>query len=616
MPHDPHEIDERGGGLPHPVRVAADVPTLPADVHVTTDCRNCLLLAVVVAALWIACWPFANVPVNDDFTYAWTVKRFVETGRFTFNGWSTALLGIQAIWAWPFVKAFGFSHDTLRFSVLPWAIVCAGLTYALHRRFGIVPIWSLFATLLLVASPIFTPWSASFMTDVPGLTLTVAMLLTFTAMRSATSVGRVAGFAALFAVLGICAGSVRQSAIPLAAVAYAYELWHRRRQPKAFAAVFVIASLCGAAMLGMMRWAAAQDFYLPEKAPYLGMLPIGVWNLCRLFLDGMLYALPLLFALIPVAVPSLRTRAWTLAAALFVIGAAAVSSNALFRAPWTGNTIMPTGMTEDWIDAPGRRPIVMGDAVRVALAACVAWTIALGLYVINRDGTGWWSLFKRRWRSLDATSTAIGGMLLLAFAYLCLLLPRATYGLIFDRYLLVVIPIASVAIGYAWRERLKFVRPAAAAWALLVLFALTGVAFTFDHFAELRARLRVASLLEGEGVARQQMVNSIGFDAWTQLEAAGHFNDERIEKPAGAYKPDPLAKEKAAIYWFLPQLPAIDPRVVVMNVRSSEEILAADRFVTYQTILPPRHRLLIIRTLPPLPAVPQETAVPNISNAR
>ena len=594
------DIDDRGftrrANAPADARNIAPHDAQPADAR--RDFWNGLILIVAVAALWLACVPFANVPVNDDFSYAFTVKRLIETGRFTFNGWSTAMLGVQALWAVPFVKAFGMNNDALRLSVLPWSMACSILAYALHRRFGIAPIWSLFATLLLVASPLFTPWSASFMTDVPGLTLTLAMLLTFVALRSAWSSKRVATLAITFAVLGVLAGSVRQSAIPLAAVAYAFELWQRRRDRTRFVIVLVVALACGACMAAMLKWASSQDYYLPEMRPGLSMMPGALGNLLRLFLDGLLYALPLLLALVPVALPAVRQRAIAFVLPVLVIVLAMLSHTPLLRAPWTGNTIMPTGLLEDWIDAPGHRPIVIGEPLRIALAALVAWMIGMAGIVVQRDAGRWWASFRRRWRSFDAKESALTGMLILALAYLCLLIPRAAYRLVFDRYLLVVIPIASIAICFGWRDRLNRTRPALAAWLVLGLFAVGGVAVTFDHFAELRARLAVAGLLEREGVPRTWMVNSIGFDAWSQLEVAGHLNDDRIIRPAGAYRPDPLKKEKSEVYWFLPQLPGVEPHWLVMNVRSPADVLPDDRMFRFRALLPPRQRVLVIRHQP------------------
>ena len=565
---------------------------------ILTSGRNALVLLVIVAGLWLACWPFADMAVNDDFTYAFTVKRLVETGHFTYNAWSTAMLGAQAVWAWPFVKAFGFSHDVLRVSMLPWSLTCAALTYALHRRFGINRSWSLFATLLLVASPLFTPWSASFMTDVPGLALLLAMLHAFVSLRWARSDREVLQFSLLLALFAVLGGSVRQSTVPLAAAAYAFELFKRWPTKRLFLIVLSVAIACGATSLAMLMWVSRQPYYLAELRPALSMLPNALRNLLLLALDGVLYALPLLFALLPAAVPSVRTRGVTLLIALCAIVGLAISVPhvTLSHAPWKGTTVMPTGLLEDVIDAPGHRPVVFGLIVRVALAVTVFWMLALVAVIVGRD-LPQWTAGVRRWRAAPALRepSALVGLLLLALAYLCLLVPRAEYGLIFDRYLLVVFPVASLALLYGWRERLS-AKPGWPAWAMLILFALGGAAVTFDHFAELRARATVAANLEATGVPRKHIVNSIGFDAWTQLIERGHLNDERIRKPIGGYVPDPDAAVREKIYWFLPETPAIDPRYIVMNVTNVPATLGdADTLHAYSAVLPPWKRYLVVR---------------------
>jgi len=53
------------------------------------DLRNAILCALAVAAAVLSAWPFADLAFNDDWSYGFTVKRLLETGRVTYNGWAS-----------------------------------------------------------------------------------------------------------------------------------------------------------------------------------------------------------------------------------------------------------------------------------------------------------------------------------------------------------------------------------------------------------------------------------------------------------------------------------------------------------------------------------------------
>jgi len=98
------------------------------------DCRNLILCVLVTLGAILAAWPFAESGYMDDFSYIHMAKTLAETGRFAYNGWPTAMLGIQvwlgATWIW----LFGFSFTITRLSVWPLALGTVAIAYLLASR--------------------------------------------------------------------------------------------------------------------------------------------------------------------------------------------------------------------------------------------------------------------------------------------------------------------------------------------------------------------------------------------------------------------------------------------------------------------------------------------------
>lgn len=554
-----------------------------------------ILLIVVPAALWLACWPFVDMPVNDDFSYAFTVKRLFETGQFSYCGWSEGILGVQAFWALPFVYLFGFSHDVLRASMIPLSATCGLLAYGLYRKLGSDPRWSLFAALVLVSSPIFTPWSASFMTDVPGLVFVLLLLHVVVKLHQASN-GGLALPLVLVATIGIAGGSIRQSLLALAGVALLFEAWRRRNQRQPLAAVIVCTILYAAIGGAMLAWASAQPYRI-----VVPLAPVNEWHyaarpILRLILDGVVYALPLIIALLPYGTFSLRRRLGTLAVVGIVAGTwfASGLTAEFFAAPWLGNSVTATGLLDESLDA-GSRPVVFPPLAALALATLVGWTLVLGAQSF--------------WRHRDVilalreANSPVGSVLvcfaLMAMVYVAAMVPRAVPLHLFDRYLLVALPMVSAALLYAFRDRLSASRPGRAAWTLLAVFACVGVTFTFDHFAELRARAAFAAELQREGVPSNQISNGFSADGWQQLEAAGHLNDWRILHPLTAFDPSPEISDRAKIFWFLRFTPEIEPRWIIANVRGPEAVKPGTRAYRFRTLLRPRGRWIVAQPVEP-----------------
>lgn len=570
--------------------------------------RACAICALVPLILWLACWPFVDCSVNDDFSYAFTVKRLLETGQFTYNGWSTAFLGAQAYWGAAFSWCLGFSHNVLRLSTLPLAMGCGVLTYCLHRRFEIARSWSVLGTLLLVASPLFIPWSASFMTDVPGLFFTLLVAHSAVSLTLAARTRDVIIWCVAMLAAGLIGASVRQTVGGMAAAALLVECVRHRRDLIRLAFLGASLLILIASLYGMFRWQAAQPYAIADLLRPSWTVSNLLGSFGKLTLDGFLFTLPLWIAL-AYAVPISRRM---IAIIVCIVGAVAVALVLLvsplridlFAAPWTGNTITRAGLTNDVHDAPGIRPIIIPDSTSMVVGA-VTWIVGLG--VIGHVARGFLTTRSDRVVADRSTVLALRSIIVLCLAYLALLLPRASERDVFDRYLLVLIPLASVLILARLRPVTSVRWPA---WALLAIATGVGWGMTFDHFSELRARVRMVDELMGHGAKRDQILAGLNIDVWIQLEQRGHVNDTRIRNPPDAYQP-PNPERLRSMYWTTSLAPVIDPHWEILNVTNESVHSTAKIRRSFRAILPPQARWIVAVPLVPLKEAESSRTAPE-----
>src|SRR5262245_31922451 len=72
--------------------------------------------------------PLRDVPIVDDWTYAWSVEQLLKTGRLAVLDWSAHYPIFQVLWGVLFSALFGFSFGILRLSTVLLAIFgCAAL---------------------------------------------------------------------------------------------------------------------------------------------------------------------------------------------------------------------------------------------------------------------------------------------------------------------------------------------------------------------------------------------------------------------------------------------------------------------------------------------------------
>jgi hypothetical protein len=231
-----------------------------------------LAISLLFWSAVLAAVPFQDVPVNDDWAYAESVRGILKDGAFHASDWATPTLVVQAYWG-ALVSRLAPTDAPLRLSTLLLAWLGALAFFLLLRRGRISPGNEAPLALLLAFNPLFFALSASFMTDVPALALTLAALCL--ADRNLP-----AGSASLALAYG-----VRQSALASVAGLSAF----LRKDLRTQAALWTLPLLAAAVhLLTMARTPGQFQFLILEKslAPFFLLTRIGGCLVyCGLFLS-------------------------------------------------------------------------------------------------------------------------------------------------------------------------------------------------------------------------------------------------------------------------------------------------------------------------------------------
>ena len=563
-------------------------------------------LGVVVAVA--ATWPVAELGFNDDWSYAWTVKRLADTGRLTYNGWASASLVAQAYWGLLWVKAFGYSFTTLRLSTVPFAAAAVSVCYLLGRRAGLAARWAAFAALVVGWSPLFLPVAATFMTDAPGLFFILSTLYAVVRGVETSSRRAAVGWLAVAAVVGLVGGTGRQIVWVAPGVGLLLAAWVYRRDAavRTAAGIGWVVTVAGA--VAATWWFAHQDYAIPEPSPARDLLHAGRHPL-DLAAHVAFLGLTLVLAVLPAAAGLCRGRTFravVVAVGVAYVGLAGVRQGVVHSQagrdtfdkfvmlPWMLNTLMPTGITGTFTVA-GDRPVVLPVWVRMPVSAAVVSAAVLVVVAAARARP----TVRKAVADLNAVVPGrpaghrVVGPLLAVFAagYLALLLPRTARDKAYDRYLLELMPCVMFPL-------LATSRPgggrAVAGWAVLGVWAAYAVASTQEETALARARAAAADRVVAAGYRRTDVSAGFEYDFYTQLVAGGHVNDARLVRPRGAY--DPAAGGPT---------PAVHPRFRVEFTRGPDTEPSVFGSVGYFSLVPPFHRSLFIdRTVVPAGATP------------
>ncbi|HEY4009382.1 MAG TPA: glycosyltransferase family 39 protein [Acidobacteriaceae bacterium] len=546
--------------------------------------------------------PFAEIGINDDWSYIFTAQTFARTGHLAFNGWAAPILGWMVPWGALFARLFGMSFTAVRLSMVPLGMLCAACFWAVLRRFGLNAAHATCGTLCFVLSPLFTGMTAVFLSDVPGVLSVLLCIYCCQRAIEAATLRSVAVWLALASLGNVVTGSVRQTSWlgALVVVPCCGYLLRKRRGVVLLTAVLWVLSVVGIALI--VDWFNHQPYVPPEKLIQGHLTGALLAQLMGQLLRG---ALTVLLLVVPVTAAALygirgfSRQSWyrcclILAGVLALLVVLKYTGHLSdWLPPWL-SAIMDTEGIMHGGSAVGAFGPPMGLRWREGIAAAVILASVAFLASASTYDTG-----KRR-AELPVSARTVRILLLpLLICYVGLLLPRATFDCIYDRYLLIPVAIVLVFLLRWHQERMNEAVPAIS-FVLIVVFGLVSVLGLHDLFAMNRAHVRIARELELAGTPRTQFFGGFGFDGWTQLEASGYMNNPLIQRPAGVYHRVQFDDDSSSpcYYSFQRFTPVIHARYAI--VKEILPCFGPSPFapVSYRTWLPPGTRHLYVQTLP------------------
>jgi 4-amino-4-deoxy-L-arabinose transferase-like glycosyltransferase len=556
-----------------------------------------VLLCVALFLLTVAAaWPVLEMGINDDWSYTHIARDFAATGQLAYNGWTAVILIPQIVWAAAFIKLFGFSFLVVRLSTVAMAVFLIPVLYCIARESGLTRVFARFATLLVVLSPLFVPVAASYMSDVPSFFFFALCLYGGIRCWKAVTSRSCVAWAWLVALAGVLSGLDRQIYWPAPLLFLPAIAWVRRRK-KGAAVHLGIAWLAAIAAIAIsILWFQAKPYILIEHTldkwaeSDLGFLAVRERSLLRnLAMTAALILSPLLAGYVRPGLRAMSRNATAVMLAVALSGGLGLSALG-HPMPSMGNVLTQFGIIGQGI-APGEPTLVLGPTFRMLLTIGVFFCCAccgMTLWPWRREAA-------RVWNDPVIPVAVLG----LAFGavWLPVVLYRSVGMDAFDRYLIPFMPVLGIPLLRFYQTHIG-TKVSRWSGAMLVLFALYGVATTHDSFSSARARLAAAQRLEQAGIPRTEITAGFEYDGWTQLEAAGYVNNKQIENPMDAYSPLDCSGPAGVRLWFAWLTPAIHPRyfLVLTRLPALEDVPVAP--VSYSLLLPFTKRQVFTQIVP------------------
>ncbi|MEP7305044.1 MAG: glycosyltransferase family 39 protein [Acidobacteriota bacterium] len=453
-------------------------------------------IASLFALGWLLVGSRADVPVIDDWVYAWSVEHLLKTRRLQVLEFSAIYPLAQIVWGAAFARVLGFSFVALRLSTVVLSVFGCWAVYGTLRELACRRTTSLLGAFALALDPVFFAFSFSFMTDVPFVDFSAIALYFYVSAVRRDETGRLwlGGMAALAAFL------VRPIGIALPLSVIPVLLWRRDALSALRRAVVpvMVPLLTMAALqvviprtLGSLDWLAIRADQL-RWVTSISLRTYGVWTI-RVVLESVFPFAPLLLA------PLAR---WRRAAIVGVVALLLIVPMQRAR----GEILTPLPNWQTWsMQDIGARAVIAGDAPASAWSARVMPVLrGLGLVTLASllllCGRG--LLTRARWGR--------GEFVLVTQAFLLL---GATHVLWLynDRYYLVFAPILAVLAAAALDQN---GRAKCVAAAVLIVWAAIGITGTRDLLAFNEACALAAKRLEARGVPPWEIDAGYPLNGW------------------------------------------------------------------------------------------------------
>jgi hypothetical protein len=452
------------------------------------------VLVAVATGVW------RDVPVIDDWTYAWTVEHLLHTGSFQVLDWSSAYPLSQAVWGAIWSALLGFSFASLRFSTLILGIVGCSALYLTIRELGASPHIALLGALSLAVNPVFIFLSSSFMTDVPFIAFSMLALLCYVRAADRGDIRLVwwAGVWSMAAFLTRQVGIVTPVAgLPLLLMRPVVPAMSRVRVAVALAVTWAVIIVTGISMKAMLGSTSAMDRWAWNLyANHASSFPLNG----SLFVIVCFYALPAL--LIAASVRGVWRRP------LLLVCGAVASAVVLFLL--MRDIPLPLRPDQTWSirELGASRSLVAGSLpddgatwIRVLLRAAglLATTLFLAIAWLGRRELITW---------MSGVSRGRGPLIAYLGAYFVLV---NLLWMFHDRYYLAMIP-PLIALALGTREhvapRLRV------ATVVMVLFGILGLIGTHDALRFNQAVHDTVQSLVDSGIPRSRIDAGYAWNGW------------------------------------------------------------------------------------------------------
>jgi 4-amino-4-deoxy-L-arabinose transferase-like glycosyltransferase len=461
------------------------------------------ITAVVLMTALLASAP-VEAPIIDDWTYAWSVEHFLETGELRMLEWSAHYPLAQILWGALFSRLLGFSFAALRLSTL--VLAWAGLLtlYGTLRELGTRPILAGLGTLMLWCNPVFFVLSHSFMTDVPFVSLMNAALFCYVrwVKRGRTWDLSLGSVAALLACL------IRQPGAALALIPLSYLLLARmdgekRRALSWSQAIWLLVPFLG---MGLTFWwihaVHGETRVALEKAQMLRLLfaiDRWVWVYIRELLHALMHLGLVLWPLAWMAFGRLSTRA--------LAGASAVVAMLSGLVLWQEGALPnPLGVMLTWDELGHARVLLAGE---IAHRQLPRWGQAVMLGVSLSGAVGLVAVLWDRLRRWPHGSREPDTVLLLNLLLQSLLFEAL--WLYYDRYYLPLLPGLTALLLARLRPTKVVVTVGIAGVLLWGAIAVTG---TIDQWRYHRTVVEARDWLLRHGVSAEHIDAGYALTGW------------------------------------------------------------------------------------------------------
>jgi len=106
-------------------------------VAVMRKCAGLLLLLLCFFLVVAFVNPLRQVMIQDDWSYALTVRHLLTTGEYKLHDWAAANMPVQIYWAALLTRVFGYTFPVLYCSTLVLLLVGLIALYWLLRDSGV-----------------------------------------------------------------------------------------------------------------------------------------------------------------------------------------------------------------------------------------------------------------------------------------------------------------------------------------------------------------------------------------------------------------------------------------------------------------------------------------------